>query len=96
MIKNLQRMYIHRNIFKYFQNFYPIKDRYDLKSANYESRIEIWVAQKVNQRNERLNTDKLLNNKVYHDISKEEKIYSYKKEKAIELMQLQSDSFYRD
>ena len=41
-----------------------------------------------------IHTDIDLNSKVYYDIGEEEKIYTYKKQKAEELMYLQADSFY--
>ena len=72
------------------------KGEYDLKFENQESEIKTWVEQQQNQRDELLKSDILLNNKVYYDIGEEEKIYTYKKQKAEELMQLQSDAFYRN
>jgi len=72
------------------------KGEYDLKFDNYENEIKTWVAQQKNQREELLKTDILLNNKVYYDIGEEEKTYAYKKQKAEELMQFQSDAFYQN
>ena len=69
---------------------------YDLKLANHENKIKTWVAQEVNQREELLKMDTELNSKVYYDIGDEEKIYTYKKQKAEELMVLQADSFYNN
>ena len=71
------------------------KGEYDLKFADYEDKIKVWVEQQNNQRKELLKTDINLNNKVYYDIGEEEKIYAYKKQKAEELMQQQSDAFYK-
>ena len=71
------------------------KGEYDYKLEDEESAIKNWVAQKVDQRNELLNTDIIINKKVYEDISEEEEIYNYKRKKARELMQLQADSFYK-
>ncbi len=67
---------------------------YDLKFANHENKIKTWVTQQNNQREELLQMDIGLNNKVYYDIGEEEKIYTYKKKKAEELMHLQTDAFY--
>ena len=71
------------------------KGEYDIKFANHEDKISVWIEQQKNQREELLKTDFVLNNKVYYDISEGETIYAYKKQKAEELMQLQSDAFYK-
>jgi hypothetical protein len=71
------------------------KGEYDYKLEDEENAIKNWVAQKVDQRNELLNTDIIINKKVYEDISEEEEIYKYKRKKARELMQLQADAFYK-
>jgi len=67
---------------------------YDLKFANHENKIKTWVAQQKHQREELLKIDVELNSKVYYDIGEEDKIYTYKKQKAEELMYHQADSFY--
>jgi len=72
------------------------KGEYDLKLTNHESKISTWVTQEINQREALLKTDSELNSKVYYDIGEEERIYTYKKQKAEELMLLQSDSFYNN
>lgn len=72
------------------------KGEYDIKFANQENEVKIWAEQQQNQREELLKTDINLNNKVYYDIGEEENIYAYKKNKAEELMQLQSDAFYQN
>jgi hypothetical protein len=72
------------------------KGEYDLKFDSQESKVKTWVEQQKNQLDELLKTDILLNNKVYYDIGEEEKTYAYKKQKAEELMQLQSDAFYKN
>ncbi|MEN8123937.1 MAG: DUF4407 domain-containing protein [Bacteroidota bacterium] len=71
------------------------KGEYDLKFDDQEDQIKVWVEQQKNQREELLKTDVILNNKVYYDIGEEENIYAYKKQKAEELMQHQSDAFYK-
>lgn len=71
------------------------KGEYDFKLEDEETAIKNWVAQKVDQRNDLLQTDIAINKKVYSDISDEEEIYKYKRKKARELMQLQADAFYK-
>jgi len=70
------------------------KGAYDMKFQDQEDALLVWVAQQKNQRAELLKTDSSLNEKVYYDIAEEEEAYEYKKQKAKELMQLQSDVFY--
>ena len=70
------------------------KGEYDFKLEDNDTAIKNWVAQKVDQRNQLLQTDITINKKVYDDISEEEEIYNYKRKKAQELMQLQADAFY--
>jgi len=57
--------------------------------------LKVWVTQQKNQRDAVLNTDISLNEKVYYDVAKDEEIYEYKKQKAKDLLKLQSDSFYK-
>jgi len=70
------------------------KGEFDFKLQDQETAVKTWVQQKVNERNLLLETDMNMNNKVYADISKEDELYNYKRKKARELMQLQSDSFF--
>ncbi len=72
------------------------KGEYDIKFANQENEVKTWMEQQQNQREELLKADILLNNKVYYDIGEEDEIYTYKKQKAEELMQVQSDAFYQN
>lgn len=72
------------------------KGEYDLRLEDHENSIKTWVAQKIDQREQILNTDTGLNNKVYEDIAEEDELYDYKKKKARELMQLQADAFYEN
>lgn len=71
------------------------KGEYDFKLEDRETAIKNWVAQKVDQRNKMLETDVIINKKVYDDISEEDELYTYKRKKARELMQLQADAFYK-
>lgn len=71
------------------------KGEYDFKLQDAEDAVKTWVTQKVNQRKEMLQTDILLNEKVYADISEEEELYNYKRKMARELMQQQADAFHK-
>jgi hypothetical protein len=70
------------------------KGPYDLKLEDEESAVEIWVTQKVRQREHILATDSVLNEKIYGEIAEEEAVYAYKKEKAEELLRLQANAFH--
>lgn len=71
------------------------KGAYDLKFDEQEDALKVWVTQQKNQRAEVLSTDTSLNEKVYYDVAKDEEIYEYKKQKAKDLLKLQSDTFYK-
>lgn len=70
------------------------KGAYDYKLEDQESAVRTWVTQKVGQREKVLETDTLLNNKIYREIAEEEEIYKYKKQKAEELLRLQANAFH--
>ena len=70
------------------------KGAYDYKLEDQESAVRTWVTQKVGQREKVLETDTLLNNKIYNEIAEEEEIYKYKKQKAEELLRLQANAFH--
>ena len=70
------------------------KGSYDYKLEDEESAVRTWVTQKVSQREKVLETDTLLNNKIYGEIAEEEEIYKYKKQKAEELLKLQANAFH--
>lgn len=70
------------------------KGAYDYKLEDQESAVRTWVTQKVGQREKALETDTLLNNKIYSEIAEEEEIYKYKKQKAEELLRLQANAFH--
>jgi len=70
------------------------KGEYDIKFNEAESQIKVWAEQNVNQRKAVLNTDNLINDRVYGDISEEEELYAYKKKIARELMKKQQEAFY--
>ncbi len=71
------------------------KSEYDYKLEDIETAVKTWVEQKVNERNVLLKTDMALNNRIYNDIADEDELYTYKRNKARELMQLQADAFFK-
>lgn len=71
------------------------KGEYDFKLEDTETAVKTWVEQKVNERNILLKTDMTINNKIYNDIAEEDELYTYKRKKARELMQLQADTFFK-
>ena len=71
------------------------KGAYDLKYEEQEDALNVWVTQQKNQRAALLNTDITLNEKVYYDVAEDEEVYAYKKQKAKDLLKLQSDMFYK-
>tara|TARA_R110002073_G_scaffold336208_1_gene530979 strand:+ start:129538 stop:130641 length:1104 start_codon:yes stop_codon:yes gene_type:complete len=71
------------------------KGAYDLRFEEQEDALAVWVKQQKNQRAALLNTDTLLNEKVYYDVSEDQEVYDYKKQKAKDLLKIQSDAFYK-
>ena len=71
------------------------KGEYDYKLEDAETAVKTWVEQKVNEREILLKTDRSINNKIYNDIAEEDELYTYKRKKARELMQLQADAFFK-
>lgn len=71
------------------------KGEYDYKLEDAETAVKTWVEQKINERKVLLHTDQSLNNRIYNDIAEEEELYTYKRNKARELMQLQADAFFK-
>lgn len=71
------------------------KGEYDIKFLEDESKLKIWAEQQQNQRKAILNTDNIINDRVYEDISEEEELYAYKKKVARDLMKKQQDAFYK-
>ena len=70
------------------------KGEYDHKLEDLESTVKTWVSQKEDQRQQVLATDITINDKVYQDIAEEDELYTYKRQKAREMMQMQADAFY--
>ncbi|MFY0630621.1 MAG: DUF4407 domain-containing protein [Flavobacteriaceae bacterium] len=71
------------------------KGEYDYKLEDEDTAIKNWVAQQVDQRNQLLDSDVVINGKVYKDIQEDEDVYAYKRKKAQELMNAQADAFYK-
>ncbi|MDG5490316.1 DUF4407 domain-containing protein [Psychroserpens sp. SPM9] len=71
------------------------KGEYDYKLEDAETAVKTWVEQKVSERKLVLQTDQTLNNRIYNDIAEEDELYTYKRKKARELMQLQADAFFK-
>lgn len=71
------------------------KSSYDFKLEDQETAVKTSVLQNKNQREALLKTDYALNDRIYSDIENEEELYAYKRKKAIEIMQLQTDAFYK-
>ncbi|MFY9243473.1 MAG: DUF4407 domain-containing protein [Polaribacter sp.] len=71
------------------------KGEYDFKLEEKESAIKTWVTQQVQQRQQMLNADIAIDNKVYRDLKEDDDLYTYKQKMARELMKLQADSFYK-
>lgn len=71
------------------------KGAYDFKLDDEETAVKTNVLQNKNQREAMLHTDNAINDRIYNDIKKEDELYTYKRKKARELMQLQADAFYK-
>lgn len=71
------------------------KGAYDLKLEEEENALQNWVTQQIQQQQLVLQTDTLVNKRVYADIADEQELYDYKRKKARELLQLQSDAFHK-
>ena len=78
-----------------FAKLFSPKGEYDFKFEDVENEVKTWTAQKAHQRKVMLNADNILNDRAYGDIAEEEELYTFKKKKARELMQLQADAFYK-
>ena len=76
--------------------FLSPKGAYDFKLEDQETAIKTVVTQNKNQRALQLKTDNTINDRIYTDIAQEETLYTYKRKKARELMQLQADAFFKN
>jgi len=68
---------------------------YDIKLADHETTIKEWSAQKAAHRKVLIETDHIVNDRVYTDISQDEELYNYKKKMSKEILKRQQDAFYR-
>ncbi|ULC60107.1 DUF4407 domain-containing protein [Flaviramulus sp. BrNp1-15] len=71
------------------------KGTYDFKLEDQETAVKTNVLQNKNQREAMLKTDHAINDRIYSDIETEDELYTYKRKKAREIMQLQADAFYK-
>jgi len=71
------------------------KGEYDFKLEEKLSAVKTWATQQMQQREQMLQADIAIDNKVYKDITADDDLYNYKQKMARELMKLQADSFYK-
>lgn len=71
------------------------KGAYDFKLEDEETALKTNVLQNKNQREAMLKADFAINDRIYKDLENEDELYTYKRTKARELMQLQADAFYK-
>jgi hypothetical protein len=71
------------------------KSAYDFKLEDQEAAVKTNVLQNKNQRDVLLKTEYAMNDRIYADIEQEDELYTYKRKKARELMQLQADAFFK-
>jgi len=71
------------------------RSSYDFKVEDAETAVQTNVLQNKYQREILLKTDNAMNDRIYGDIANENELYTYKRTKARELMQLQADAFFK-
>ncbi|MDO5968563.1 DUF4407 domain-containing protein [Flavivirga aquimarina] len=71
------------------------KGTYDFKLEDQETAVKTNLLQNKNQREALLRTDYAINDRIYGDIENEDELYTYKRKKVRELMQLQADAFLK-
>jgi len=71
------------------------KGEYDYLLEETEAATKNWVKQQVNQQQLQLQTANTVNQNIYNDLTNEEELYAYKKQKAKALLQSQADAFYK-
>lgn len=69
------------------------KGEYDFKLEDSEAAVKVNLAQNNHQRELMRTTDAGIYDDVYAEIRQDRELYNYKKKKAIELLELQADSF---
>ena len=71
------------------------KGAYDFKLEDQETAIKTNVLQNKKQREVMIKTDFTINDRIYSDLENDDELYTYKRTKVRELMQLQADAFYK-
>ncbi|WP_157208270.1 DUF4407 domain-containing protein [Mariniflexile maritimum] len=71
------------------------KGAYDFRLEDQEMAIQTTILQNKNQSDAMLRTDFALNDRIYRDLENEEELYTYKRKKARELLQLQAEAFFK-
>tara|TARA_R110002096_G_scaffold178009_1_gene354822 strand:- start:43454 stop:44578 length:1125 start_codon:yes stop_codon:yes gene_type:complete len=71
------------------------KGAYDFKLEDQEMAVKTNVLQNKKAREAMLKTDYAINDKIYTDLENEDELYTYKRKKARELMQLQANAFFK-
>ncbi|MBL4746764.1 MAG: DUF4407 domain-containing protein [Flavobacteriaceae bacterium] len=72
------------------------KGVYDFKLEAQENNSNSWSSQQQSHFKLVMDTDHLINVRIYEELSTEAEIYQYKKQKARELLQFQADTFYQN
>lgn len=78
-----------------FTKLISSKSAYDFKLDDQETALKINVLQNKNQREALIKTDNTINDRLYSNLENDEELFTYKRKKAREIMQLQADAFYR-
>lgn len=78
-----------------FSKLMSQKGEYDIKLAMEEDAIAVLEKQHRSQRDLLLKTDTDLNEQVYYDVTKDEETYAYKRQKATDILRLQTDHFFK-
>lgn len=71
------------------------KGAYDFKLEDQEMAVKTMLLQNKNQSDALLRTDFTLNDRIYSDLENDNELYTYKRKKARELLQLQADAFFK-
>ena len=71
------------------------RSTYDFKVEDAETAVKTNVLQNKYQREVLLKTDNAINDKIYGDIETEDELYTYKRKKVRELMQIQAEAFIK-
>jgi hypothetical protein len=77
-----------------FAKLLASRGEYDYKVEDYETKLKTWIIQQINERKLLLSTDQHINDGIYSDISQDEKVRKYKRQKTEILFRLQADRFF--